>query len=87
MFISQSLLVTAIGYEAAKRELELRSQTLWSGIEGRVAAFATEYDTKRSKQVDCTGDILCERQGTRHKADCQGRTEPFAVYAKAMRSI
>jgi hypothetical protein len=87
MFISQSLLVSIIGYEAAKRELEIRSQALWRGIEGRVAVLAEQYDAKHLKQVDCTGDILCERQGTRHKTDCQGRTEPFSVYAKGLRSI
>lgn len=32
----------------------------------------------------CTGDLLCERRGVRHKQGCIGRTIPFADYAKAL---
>jgi hypothetical protein len=87
MFISQSLLVGIIGYEKSKQLTAERSQALWNHFESRVAAFAEQYDAKRYKQADCTGDILCERQGARHKADCLGKTERFTVYAKALRSV
>lgn len=87
MIYSQSLLISVLGYERGKQLAQERSQALWTALEGRVAAFADDYDSKRRTQVECTGDILCERQGTRHKSDCQGRTEPFSAYARNLGSV
>lgn len=38
-------------------------------------------------KAECTGTILCERQGVRHKADCLGRTVPFDAYVKGLDGI
>jgi hypothetical protein len=87
MFISQSILIGALSYEKGKQLASERSTALWNHFESRVAAFAEQYDAKRFKQADCTGDLLCQRQGTRHKADCQGRTEPFTVYVRGLGNV
>jgi hypothetical protein len=35
----------------------------------------------------CTGNILCQRQGVRHKVGCIGKDLPFDAYAKELGSI
>lgn len=35
----------------------------------------------------CTGTILCQRTGSRHKAGCIGKTPPFEVYARELGSV
>lgn len=45
------------------------------------------YDSRHYQSTPCSGNILCSRQGRRHKDGCIGRTEPFTVYVRGIRSI
>lgn len=56
-------------------------------IRRAVVVTLEAYDSRRSQSVECSNDLLCERTGLRHKDGCIGRTEPFTVYAKGLRSI
>lgn len=87
MYISEAMLISALGYEKGKQLSLERSQALWDIFKGRLVAFMDEYDRKHYQGVECTGDILCERSGRRHRDGCIGRTEPFSVYAEGLRSI
>jgi hypothetical protein len=51
----------------------------------RAVILAAEwYDTKRPKETECSGDLLCERSGKRHKDGCIGRVEPFNSYVRGL---
>lgn len=55
---------------------------MFSNIIARYEAFIA-----RQKAEPCTGDILCPRSGKRHRDGCIGRTVPFSVYVKGLRSL
>lgn len=84
MYISQSLLITALGYERGKQVATERSEAVWNHLKGQVVAVAEQYDKNHQENIECTGDILCQRSGRRHKADCIGRDVPFMVYAREL---
>lgn len=48
----------------------------------KLETFIETYmpDAKQAKA--CTGDLLCERSGVRHKAQCPGRTVHIDTYVK-----
>lgn len=52
----------------------------------QVLVAVEAYDNWRKVTIECSGDLLCERTGIRHKDGCIGRTEPFSVYAKGLGS-
>lgn len=60
---------------------------LWvASIALMVEAFK-HYEVWRPQPVaECSRDILCERIGRRHKADCPGSTIAIAVYTKGIRN-
>jgi hypothetical protein len=84
MIYSETLLITAVGYEQSKRLVAEHRNALWKLIEARVVAFAEAHDSRHNNQIECTGDILCERIGVRHKADCQGRTVDISTYVRGL---
>lgn len=52
----------------------------------RTVVVMTEwYDKKFPQAVECSGNIMCERTGLRHKDGCLGRVEPFNTYARGIK--
>jgi hypothetical protein len=81
---SQSLLVSALLYETAKRDGISAGKELLVQVGGRIMALAEWYDRKYPEQTVCTGNIMCLREGSRHKQGCAGRVEPFHKYTKGL---
>lgn len=79
-----SLITVALCYESTKRDITAWLSQTADQAETAVLGLLEAYDAKHEKQVECTGDIMCQRTGIRHKADCMGRVEPFSVYAKGI---
>jgi hypothetical protein len=82
---SQSLLITGIAYEATKRDALVRGRIVCDRALQRLNAALEAYDRKHYQMTPCTGDIMCERIGARHKTGCIGRTVPINAYVKALR--
>lgn len=82
---SQGLLITAISYEAIKRDTITGLKASVDAIGAATMAVADWYDRKFPEPDYCTGDLLCGREGKRHKADCLGRTVPIGAYVKGLR--
>lgn len=76
----EGLLITGITYEAAKREALARGRIVCERTMSRLTAAVEAYDRRHYQTVPCTGDIMCERTGARHKAGCIGKVEPIAVF-------
>lgn len=83
----KSLIITAIAYESGKRETLARLNIACDRTIAQIEEWVDAYDKKHAVATPCTGNILCERQGRRHKDGCIGRTEPFSVYADGLRSL
>lgn len=56
-----------------------------TAINGRIEAWCDAYDQSHGTTEPCTGDLLCSREGTRHKSGCTGKVEPFTAYVRGLR--
>jgi len=50
----------------------------------RVSEALNAWDERHYKTEPCTNNILCERSGVRHKADCPNRPEYAQNYIRAL---
>lgn len=77
------LVVTALTYEAMKRDALSRGRIVCDKAVQAAVSAVEAYDRRfPAKAAACTGDITCERQGVRHKADCLGKVESIDVFWK-----
>lgn len=80
---SKSLFITGLTYEAMKREALNRGRLVCDKAASYAVSTVEALDRRFPPKVaECTGDITCERQGVRHKADCLGKVEPIDVFWK-----
>jgi hypothetical protein len=84
---AESLLLYIVRYELAKQYASARSEAVWLRFKDRADTFITEYDKAHRKPQKCSGDLLCQSEGVRHRAECIGKTLPFDIYAKGLGDI
>lgn len=77
--MSVALLVTGVAVERFKIECKRSAERLVEGYHEWVANLPDELE-----KHPCTGDIICQRQGVRHRSGCIGKDVPFDQYAKAL---
>lgn len=65
---STALMTTALVYEASKARMDF--DRIFTKLEDMIEDRLPDEVPERA---ECTGSILCERQGVRHKADCYGK--------------
>ena len=75
-------LLAAVAVERLKLEVRHRYHQLAESVAEAIENLPDDLDRQ-----PCTGDLLCQRQGVRHKAGCIGKDLPFDAYAKALGSI
>lgn len=75
-------LLAAVAVERLKIEVRHQYRRLSESVEEAIERLPDDRTT-----AECTGNILCERIGVRHKADCLGKTPPFDQYAKELGSL
>lgn len=82
----KSMLITAIHYEAGKRETLARLNMACDRTVSKIEAWVDDYDKKHYRSTPCLGNIMCERTGARHRKDCIGKVEPIEVFWKKVQT-
>lgn len=76
------LLVSALVYEAGKREAMERGKLVCSRVTKAVTTAVEAYDKRfPAENPPCDRTIMCLHEG-RHKKGCHGYTIPFHKYAR-----
>lgn len=80
--MSVTLLVAGVATERLKIEAKRQADRIVSGYHDWIANLPDDTAT-----AECTGNLICQREGVRHKVGCLGKTIPFDVYAKALQDV
>lgn len=75
-----ALLETGLTIELAKHRAVIAYHASVAWLE----TTADFLDERYGKTHPCLNNIMCERQGVRHKAGCPGKLESFDTYVKGL---
>lgn len=73
---AKPLMYSLTAYECIRHHL--RADSLNDRINMAIETYVPDDKTV----APCTGDIMCTREGVRHKAGCLGKVEPIDVFWK-----
>jgi hypothetical protein len=80
MYATKPLIYSLTAYECIRQRLQP------DNLNDRINVWIEMNVPDELEKQPCTGDMLCQRQGVRHKANCIGKDVPFDNYAKALLS-
>lgn len=74
------LLHTGLAGELIVAEAKRYSRETLEAIEG----LCERYDATHPNTAPCTGSLICQREGVRHRQGCIGRDVPFQQYYRSL---